>query len=171
MMDDRISPDVYFLGIAYLVAQRSTCIRRKVGAVAVSNKRILATGYNGAPPNMSHCTAETCIRAVEHIPSGQALERCKAIHAEANLLVQAAIHGVSLHGCTVYCTTAPCTGCTKLLIGIGCKRIVVLEDYPDPYGAQLRQEAGLDYQHVNLDSQKLKEIAALLVAIDPTMNP
>ena len=129
-MDERIPWVVYFMRIAEEVASRSTCIRRHVGAVAVDvNHRILGTGYNGAPMGMSHCTRK--------IPSGQQLELCKAIHAEQNLVVYL---GESLAGATVYCTTRPCTTCTKLLIGCGVKEIVWKQDYNDPYADQLLQE-------------------------------
>lgn len=137
-MDDRIPWVVYFMRIAEEVATRSTCIRRRVGAVAVDpNHRILGTGYNGAPMGMSHCTKDTCIRTIKKIPSGQQLELCKAIHAEQNLVVYL---GESLANATVYCTTRPCTTCTKLLIGCGVKEIVWKQDYNDPYADQLLQE-------------------------------
>lgn len=130
--DNRLSWDAYFMGMTYLAAQRSSCIRRKVGAIAVKDRRILATGYNGVPSGFNHCTPNTCIRSKLEIPSGQLGELCFAIHAEQNLLVQAAaVSGSALVDSTVYCTTFPCTTCAKLLIGCKVSRIVYAEGYPD----------------------------------------
>ena len=137
-MDDRISWTAYFMRIAEEVATRSTCLRRQVGAVAVgTNHRILGTGYNGAPSGMIHCTKESCVRIVNKIPSGQKLEMCKAIHAEQNLVLQL---GEQLEDATIYCTTRPCTTCTKLLIGCRVREIVWKNDYNDPYANELLQE-------------------------------
>lgn len=134
----RQSWDEYFLDIAEHVASRSTCIRRKVGAVAVdTNHRILGTGYNGAPSGMAHCTKETCIRTIKNIPSGTQLDLCKAIHAEANIVLQL---GEKLRGATLYCTTQPCTSCLKLLMGVGIKAIVWKQPYHDDYSSSLIQE-------------------------------
>ena len=121
----------WYFDIVKLLAQRSTCIRRQVGAIAVKDDRILSTGFNGAPSGIEHCTAETCIRTVNNIPSGQNAEICKAIHAEQNLLVQAAIYGISLKDASVYCTTEPCFICAKLLKGVGIKQVYFLYTYPD----------------------------------------
>lgn len=146
----RIAKPYWYMKIAQLMSERSTCLRRQVGAIAVRDGRILTTGYNGPPSGMDHCLPTTCVRIVENIPSGQSLERCKALHAEQNLIVQAALTGVVLEGCTVYCTHAPCTTCTKLLLGIGVERIVVANDYPDEYGEALREEAGVCYEVLDM---------------------
>ncbi len=106
--DPRPSWDEYFMGITELVAQRSTCLRRKVGAVAVRDKRILTTGYNGAPSDMKHCLEVGCLREQNNIPSGQRHELCRALHAEQNVIIQAAYHGLSIAGSTIYSTTLPC---------------------------------------------------------------
>lgn len=130
----------YFLKLASTVAGRSTCIRRQVGAVAVDeNNRVIGTGYNGAPSGLEHCTKETCYRTINNIPSGRALEICKAIHAEANIVLHC---GKELQGATVYCTNKPCISCFKLLYGAGVKRIVWSLDYFDTCNDKLMNESG-----------------------------
>ena len=104
----RVSWPQYFMRIAHLVAERSTCLRRRVGAVAVKDKRILATGYNGAPAGIPHCLEIGCLRQQLGIPSGQRHEICRGLHAEQNVIIQAAVHGISLAGSELYCTTRPC---------------------------------------------------------------
>jgi dCMP deaminase len=125
----RPSWDSYFIQFAYLAASRSTCIRRKVGAVLVRDRQILATGYNGAPRSTQHCFDVGCYRQQHQIPSGQQEERCRGVHAEQNAVAQAAKHGVAVNGATLYCTNAPCVTCTKLLINVGIVRIVYSEPY------------------------------------------
>lgn len=125
----------YFMNIAKAVSKRSTCTRRKVGSVAVNDKRrILATGYNGAPSGIEHCTRDTCIRVINNIPSGEKLDICLASHSEMNLICQAATSGTNLTGCVVFCTHSPCLTCTKLLINCGVKRVFYDEAYPDTSG-------------------------------------
>ncbi len=137
-MEERVSWEKYFMDIAEMVATRSTCVRRKVGAVAVDEQhRIVGTGYNGAPVGFTHCTKETCIRCIKHIPSGQMTDICRAIHAEQNLVIHL---GEKLRDCTVFCTTKPCTTCTKLLIGCGVKEIVWKGNYNDDFATALLQE-------------------------------
>lgn len=126
---DRKSWTSYFFDIAYLAASRSTCLRRKVGAVAVLDKRIIATGYNGAPPNIEHCSVSGCLREKLNVPSGMRHELCMALHAEMNLLTQAASFGLSLKGCSIYCTTQPCVICLKLLLGSKVQDIFFKEPY------------------------------------------
>ena len=121
----------YFIGIARLVSERSTCTRRKVGAVIVRDKRVLATGYNGAPTGLSHCAETGCIRAKMGVPSGQRHELCRGLHAEQNAIIQAAYHGISIKGATLFCTTLPCSICFKMLINAGILEIVYEEGYPD----------------------------------------
>ncbi len=121
----------YFIGIARLVSERSTCTRRKVGAVIVRDKRVLATGYNGAPTGLSHCAETGCIRAKMGVPSGQRHELCRGLHAEQNAIIQAAYHGISIKGSTLFCTTLPCSICFKMLINAGILEIVYEEGYPD----------------------------------------
>lgn len=139
----RPSWDEYFMEIAYLVAKRSTCLRRQIGAVLVRNKHILSTGYNGAPSGVPHCLDVGCTREKLGIPSGQQQENCRGIHAEQNAIIQAALHGVSTEGATLYCTNQPCNLCAKMLINAGIKRIVYEGEYPDDLARELLSEAGL----------------------------
>ena len=140
----RPSWDDYFLNIAEVVRTRSTCLRRKVGALLVRDRRILTTGYNGPPPGITHCSElDGCLREQMKIPSGERAELCRAIHAEANAILQAALHGVAISGAVLYCTNAPCSGCAKLLIGAGVRMMIVMEGYPDELAAQLLSDAGV----------------------------
>ncbi|MGC8777619.1 MAG: deoxycytidylate deaminase [Candidatus Caldatribacteriaceae bacterium] len=143
-MRERPDWDSYFMAIAHLVATRSTCLRRQVGAVLVKDKRILATGYNGAPSNITHCTLETCPRSVGHIPSGQNQELCRGLHAEQNVIIQAALHGVSTKNSTLYCTHKPCVLCAKMIINAGVVRVVYENPYPDALADAMLKEAGLE---------------------------
>lgn len=142
--DTRASWPKYFMDIACLVAQRSTCLRRKVGAIAVLDRRILATGYNGAPSGVPHCLEVGCLRQQLGIPSGQRHEICRGIHAEQNVIIQAAVHGISLRGAEIFCTTQPCLICAKMLINCGVKKIWIAEGYPDPLSETMLAEAGVD---------------------------
>lgn len=137
----RPSWNEYFLEMAKLVAQRSTCLRRHVGAVAVRDKRILATGYNGAPSGLPHCIDIGCLREKLNIPSGQRQELCRAVHAEQNVIIQAALHNVDLKGATLYVTNQPCVTCSKMLISCGIKEIVILDGYPDELAKRMLKEA------------------------------
>ena len=127
----RPSWDEYFTEMASLVSKRSTCLRRYVGAVLVKDKRILATGYNGAPSGLKHCVEVGCLRKKLHIPSGERHELCRALHAEQNALIQASLYGISVKGSVLYSTCQPCVICAKMLINAGIKEIVILEGYPD----------------------------------------
>lgn len=133
----------YFMSIAHLVAERSTCLRRAVGAVAVKDKRILATGYNGAPAGTPHCLEAGCLREQLRIPSGERHELCRGLHAEQNVIIQAAIHGISLVGAEVYCTTQPCLICSKMLINCGITVIRYAVAYPDELAVRILAEAGV----------------------------
>ena len=140
----RPSWDVYFGQITSLVASRSTCLRRKVGAILVLEKRVLATGYNGAPQGLAHCLEIGCLREKEGIPSGERHELCRGIHAEQNLIIQAARYGTSIFGSTLYCTNLPCVICTKMLINSGVKRICYGDGYPDKLALEMLDEAGIE---------------------------
>jgi len=140
----RPSWDEYFLEIAKLVATRSTCLRRQVGAVLVKDKRVLSTGYNGAPSKLAHCLDIGCLRERMGIPSGERHELCRGLHAEQNAIIQAAYHGVSIKGATLYCTHHPCIICSKMLINAGISRVVYLEGYPDPLAEEMFREAGVE---------------------------
>ncbi len=131
------------MDITRLVAERSTCCRRKVGAIAVKDKRILATGYNGAPRNMRECLSLGCLREELGIPSGQRHELCRGLHAEQNVLVQAAVHGVSIEGADIYCTHQPCLICAKLLINCGVNAVYFESPYPDHLSEGMFAEAGI----------------------------
>jgi len=140
---ERPSWDEYFLEMAKLVSRRSTCLRRYVGAVAVRDKRILATGYNGVPSGLAHCIDAGCIRQKLNIPSGQRQELCRGLHAEQNVIIQAVIHGVDLKDSVLYVTNQPCVTCTKMLISAGVKKVVMLEGYPDELAQRMLKEAGI----------------------------
>lgn len=146
---ERPSWDVYFMDIARAAATRSTCLRRQVGAVLVREKRILATGYNGAPSGLTHCAETGCLRERLGVPVGERHEICRGSHAEQNLLVQAARYGTGVAGATLYCTNEPCAICTKLLISAGIVQIVYEAAYPDPLARELREEAGLLTSHLD----------------------
>ncbi|MBS3897374.1 MAG: cytidine/deoxycytidylate deaminase family protein [Dethiobacter sp.] len=139
----RPSWDAYFMEITRVVASRSTCLRRKVGATIIKDKRILTTGYNGAPKGLAHCQEVGCIRAEKQVPSGERHELCRALHAEQNAILQAALYGVSISGATVYCTTHPCVMCAKMMINAGMKEVVISKSYPDQLAAELLEEAGV----------------------------
>lgn len=137
-------PD-YFMRIAFLVSERSTCLRRKVGAVAVRDKRILATGYNGAPTGVAHCLDIGCLREQLGVPSGQRHEICRGLHAEQNVIIQCALHGVSMKGAELFCTTQPCLICAKMLINVGVSAIYFAEGYPDELAEAMLKEAGVHH--------------------------
>jgi dCMP deaminase len=137
MADNTMRPgwDEYFMQIAQTVATRSTCPRASVGCVLTRDRRILTTGYNGAPSGVPHCTDVGCLLVNDHCQ--------RATHAEANAIVQGALHGVSVAGATAYCTHQPCVNCTKLLISAGVKKIIFEVAYPDPIATDLLREAGV----------------------------
>ena len=139
----RISADEYFLKIASVVAERSTCLRHHMGAVAVKDKHILTTGYNGAPAGVKDCLELGFLRDAQNIPSGTRTEICRAIHAEQNVIIQAALHGISLEGCTIYCTHTPCVLCAKMMVNARVKRVVIFTKYADDSFKELFREAGI----------------------------
>jgi dCMP deaminase len=136
------------LGIAELVSKRSTCLRRNVGAVLVKEKRILATGYNGAPSGIMHCNERGCIREKLKIPSGERHELCNGLHGEQNAFLQAALHGTSLKDSVLYSTTQPCIICAKMIINAGIKEVVIRGDYPDKMAKDFLREAKIDVRVV-----------------------
>jgi dCMP deaminase len=139
----RPSWDEYFMSIAELVSSRSTCVRRKVGAVLVKDKRIIATGYNGPPSGLKHPEEVGCLRERLNVPSGQRHELCRGLHAEQNAIIQAALHGVSTKNSILYCTHCPCSLCVKMLINAGVEKVIYREGYPDWLARELAEEAGL----------------------------
>jgi len=144
----RPSWDEYFLEMAKLVSKRSTCLRRNVGAVLVREKRILATGYNGAPSGLEHCSEVGCMREKLKIPSGQRHELCRALHAEQNALIQSSLHGISVKGATLYSTTQPCVICAKMLINAGIKEIVMTDGYPDKLAMEFLKAAKIKLRKI-----------------------
>jgi len=138
---ERPSWDEYFMEVASVVAKRATCLRRSVGAVVVKDKRILATGYNGAPSGLAHCAVVGCLRDKLGIPSGQRVEICRGLHAEQNALIQAAKYGIPLEGSTIYVTLEPCVTCAKMLVNAGIQRIVYEEQYVDQLSRDILGEA------------------------------
>ncbi|MBE6524245.1 MAG: cytidine deaminase [Thermoplasmata archaeon] len=140
---ERPSNDEYFMEMAQLVSSRSTCLRRKVGAVIVKDKRVLSTGYNGSPKGTRHCEELGCIRVQMNVPSGTRHELCRGVHAEQNAVTQAAYFGVSVDGASIYTTTYPCSMCAKILINAGIREIIYSEGYSDDLSKQLLDEAGI----------------------------
>jgi len=141
---DRPSWDEYFMDIAELVSKRSTCLRRKVGAVLVRDKRILSTGYNGAPTGIQHCREVGCLREQLNVPSGERHELCRGLHAEQNAIIQAALHGVSIRGSTIYCTNHPCIICSKMIINSGIEKIKYRDGYSDKLAKEMLKEANIE---------------------------
>lgn len=127
----------YFIEMIKVVSTRSTCLRRQVGAIIVKDNRILASGYNGVPSKVPHCETTGCLRQKLNIPSGERQEICRGLHAEQNAIIQAAVHGVSVEGATIYCTNKPCSICTKMLINAKVAKIIYVEDYNDPLSEEL----------------------------------
>ena len=134
----------YFMGITDLVASRSTCTRRKVGAVLVKEKRILCSGYNGAPANVPHCRETGCLREQLNMPSGEKHELCRGVHAEQNAIIQAAFHGISVNNSVLYCTNQPCSICAKMIINAGIKTVYFKEGYDDPLSLEMFDQAKVD---------------------------
>lgn len=142
----RISWNEYFMEMAMLAAKRSTCLRRKVGAVLVKENQILATGYNGAPKGLKNCCdIGECLRKKLDIPSGQRHELCRAVHAEANAITQCAANGVSCKGAWLYVTASPCSMCLKQIINAGIVKIIALEQYPDELSQKLLDESNIEF--------------------------
>ena len=144
----RPSWDEYFIGIAELVSKRSSCLRRSVGAILDKDKKILATGYNGAPSKIRHCSEVGCVREKLKIPSGERHELCRGLHAEQNAFLQAALHGTSVKDASLYSTTQPCIICAKMIINAGIKEIVIRGDYPDKLSKDLLKEASIKIRTV-----------------------
>ena len=141
----RPSWEAYFMDITFLVARRSTCLRRAVGAVVVKDKRILSTGYNGAPTGVKHCFETGCLREKLNIASGKNHELCRGIHAEQNAIIQAAYHGVAIKGASLFCTNLPCSICAKMIINAGIKKIWYKDSYNDKMAKEMLKEAGIIY--------------------------
>jgi dCMP deaminase len=143
MQEERVSWDEYFMAFARLAATRSTCLRRKVGAVIVKRKHIISTGYNGAPRGIRHCAETGCLRERLNIPSGQRHELCRGLHAEQNAIIQAALQGVSTEGGVIYCTNQPCSICAKMIINAGIVAVIYDDGYADELAEEMLKEAGV----------------------------
>ena len=150
-LEDRPSWEQYFMDITQLVAKRSTCLRRSVGAVIIKNKRILTTGYNGAPSNIKHCIEAGCLREDLKVASGERHELCRGIHAEQNAIIQAAFHGVSIKDATLFCTNQPCSICAKMIINSGIKQIYYLSGYADTLSQVMLKEAAVEVIQLDTD--------------------
>lgn len=134
------------MAICDLVAERSTCVRRKVGAVIVKEKNILATGYNGAPKGLPHCLDIGCLREEMNVPSGEKHELCRGLHAEQNAIIQAAYHGVSINGATLYTTNLPCSICAKMIINAGIVKVIYKEGYADKLSVSMFSETKIEIE-------------------------
>ena len=152
-MNDRPGWDSYFMDFARLAERRSTCLRRRVGAVIVLDKQIMSTGYNGAPKGVRHCLETGCVRENMKVPSGQRHELCRGLHAEQNAIIQAAYHGVGIHGANMYCTFRPCIICVKMIINAGIQRVYYLGDYEDPLAQSMVEDAGLELIHLTVGGE------------------
>ncbi len=156
----RPSWEEYFMSIAQLVSRRSTCLRRQVGAVLVKHKNILATGYNGTPTGIAHCEQTGCLREQLKVPSGERHELCRGLHAEQNVILQAAKHGVNIDAATLFCTHAPCIICAKMIINSGIKQVVYLDGYPDILAKDMLEESDIDFRiyagKTNLIAQEIE---------------
>jgi dCMP deaminase len=151
--ETRPSWGTYFMNITNLVSERSTCTRRAVGAVLVKEKRILSTGYNGAPSGLKHCLEVGCLREQLGVDSGKMHELCRGIHAEQNAIIQAAYHGVSVNGAVIYCTNQPCSICARMIINAGIKKIYYQSGYSDSLAKELLGEAGIEIVQINSDNR------------------
>ncbi len=141
---DRPSWHEYFMGICDLVSSRSTCLRRKVGAVLVKEKQILCSGYNGAPSKVPHCRETGCLREQLNVPSGEKHELCRGVHAEQNAIVQAAFHGIRVDGASLYCTNQPCSICAKMIINAGIRTVYYKDGYDDALTLDMFDKAGVE---------------------------
>ena len=153
MSEDRIGWDQYFMQICAVVARRSTCLRAAVGAVIVRDRIILATGYNGSPSGLPHCTEVGCLITVSTAPDGEVEENCfRTIHAEMNAIAQAAKTGVSIQGSDIYITHSPCFHCLKVLINTGIRRVCYAKPYKLERVAEPVRLSGIRLEQVPVDT-------------------
>ncbi|MFH1478748.1 MAG: dCMP deaminase family protein [Candidatus Omnitrophota bacterium] len=150
--------DEYFLKMAFLVAERSTCLRHHVGAVIVRDRRILTTGYNGAASGVKDCILLGCLRNEKGIPSGERHEICRAIHAEQNAIIQAGLHGINVSNSTIYCTHSPCILCAKMIVNAKIKQFITCTSYSDPSFKELFKEAGVLYKAIKVPKLTISKI-------------
>lgn len=148
----------YFMKIAFLVSARSTCLRRKVGAIIIKNNQIIATGYNGAPKGVTHCEKVGCLREKMDIPAGEKHELCRGVHAEQNAIIQAAVNGTSVKNSMMYCTHQPCSICAKMIINAEIKTVYIGESYPDKLAEDMFIDAGVQMILYDIKTKELKRI-------------
>jgi len=144
MNSDRPNWNDYFIQISQLVSKRSTCMRRKVGAIIVRENQILSTGYNGAPKGVEHCSKVGCLRTELKVPSGERHELCRGVHAEQNAIIQAAVNGVSVKNGVMYCTHHPCSICAKMIINAELNKVIIADGYPDKLAQEMFNSAGVE---------------------------
>jgi dCMP deaminase len=154
-MGERPSYTEYFMEMARVVSGRSTCLRRKVGALLVKDKHILSTGYNGAPKGLKHCSEVGCLRGQMKVPSGERHEICRGLHAEQNAIIQAAVFGISIKDSVLYCTNTPCVLCAKMLINAGVKEIVFSGEYPDDLAKKMLNESNVEIKKFDSENKIL----------------
>lgn len=142
--------------MAFLAASRTNCTRRKVGAVIVKDKNVLATGYNGPPSNSAHCDTAGCLRNIMDVPSGERHELCRGLHAEQNAIIQAAVHGVSIKDSVIYVTTHPCVVCAKMLINANIKEVVYADGYPDDLSELMLLDSDLKLRRFELPEEEIR---------------
>jgi len=136
--------------MAHLAATRSTCLRRKVGAVIVKDRMVLSTGYNDTPRGLPNCGEGGCARCASEVPSGHGHDTCLCLHAEQNAILQAAYHGVAIAGGTLYCTHQPCLICAKMIVNVGLRRLVFAGEYPDLLAREVLEQAGVELSQVEI---------------------
>jgi len=158
MPENRPNWNEYFMQMARLVSTRSTCLRRKVGAVIVRDNQILSTGYNGAPKNVPHCSELGCLREKLNVPSGERHELCRGVHAEQNAIIQAAVQGVSIKNSTMYCTNLPCIICAKMIINAEIKQVIIAETYKDTMTINMFKDAGVQVILFDKETDTIKKI-------------
>jgi dCMP deaminase len=156
MSNSRPDWDSYFMEIARIVSKRSTCKRRSVGALIVKDKRILSTGYNGAPMGLAHCSDGECLRELLHVAPGERHELCRGLHAEQNAIIQAAYHGVSINEAQLYTTHLPCSICIKMVMNAGISKVFYLDGYPDELASELMAESQMTIRKVKMSKKAAK---------------
>ncbi|MCL5881391.1 MAG: cytidine/deoxycytidylate deaminase family protein [Candidatus Thermoplasmatota archaeon] len=167
MQNERPTWDQYFMRMAFLAASRSNCTRRKVGAVIVKDKNVLATGYNGPPSGTVHCDVVGCIRDELDVPSGERHELCRGLHAEQNAIIQAAVHGVSIKDAVIYVTTHPCVVCSKMLMNAQIREIIYAQGYPDELSELMLLESDIKKRRFELPEGEVKAMLGDFYATTP----
>ncbi|MCL5881429.1 MAG: cytidine/deoxycytidylate deaminase family protein [Candidatus Thermoplasmatota archaeon] len=167
MQNERPTWDQYFMRMAFLAASRSNCTRRKVGAVIVKDKNVLATGYNGPPSGTVHCDVVGCIRDELNVPSGERHELCRGLHAEQNAIIQAAVHGVSIKDAVIYVTTHPCVVCSKMLMNAQIREIIYAQGYPDELSELMLLESDIKKRRFELPEGEVKAMLGDFYATTP----